>query len=531
LWMVRTGILFAFLVQLLGADPVADRLLEAQQLMAQGNLEGAERLLIRTAAEFPPDPRLSNFLGVVSVQLGKADEAERNFRQAVELAPAFAGALLNLGRFYQEALTENPAYLDRALETYNQLLKVEPQNMEANYQKAFLLQMKGEHSESNRYLTRLPAEHLMSPQALALICANSAALGETDRMTAACSALVQHSELIEEDVLPTLSTLVQAKQTTVGIELMEKLASQGRLSQSGLEQLSTLYLEKGDFPRSKLILDQLAPGHPNLPALLVRLAWVDFKAGEFEGALGYLAHARDLTPENDRLHAFFGVTCIELGLGAEAMKSFELALSLNPENPFYNYLMATSVLHWREATEAIPYFEKFIALSPDDPKGAAGLGRAHFLNKEYEKARLDFESVVDQPETAAEANFYLGAIDRMEQKLEDSEEHLTQALTLAPDNVDAMAELAWIYTRNRDFEKARQLLDRALELDPEHYQANFNLLTFYSRTRDERYEEQKEYFEKVKEKKWQAYSDSLRSIQAVPHYVFPDFQLEFNRNQ
>jgi tetratricopeptide (TPR) repeat protein len=81
--------------------------------------------------------------------------------------------------------------------------------------------------------------------------------------------------------------------------------------------------------------------------------------------------------------------------------------------------------------------------------------------------------------------------------------------------------MGWIYTRNREFEKAKEILDQALQIDPENYHANFNLMTLYSRTRDERFEQQKAKFEEIKEKRWQYLTNSLRSIEVVPHYVFP----------
>jgi hypothetical protein len=71
--------------------------------------------------------------------------------------------------------------------------------------------------------------------------------------------------------------------------------------------------------------------------------------------------------------------------------------------------------------------------------------------------------------------------------------------------------------RQRDYERAEEALVKALELKPEHYMANFNLLQLYSRTRNPLFEEQKQFFEEIKEKRWQQLTQSLRIIEVVPH--------------
>ena len=39
---------------------------------------------------------------------------------------------------------------------------------------------------------------------------------------------------------------------------------------------------------------------------------------DLRGALGYLAHARDLQPAHGGVHFFFGIVCMDLDLGVEA---------------------------------------------------------------------------------------------------------------------------------------------------------------------------------------------------------------------
>jgi len=54
---------------------------------------------------------------------------------------------------------------------------------------------------------------------------------------------------------------------------------------------------------------------------LLELARVAHKQRDYQGALGYLAHARDLEPGNASLHYDFGLVCLDLNLVAEARNS------------------------------------------------------------------------------------------------------------------------------------------------------------------------------------------------------------------
>ena len=116
-------------------------------------------------------------------------------------------------------------------------------------------------------------------------------------------------------------------------------------------------------------------------ALLIELARAAFKAGDAKGALGYLAHARDLEPTNVAVHFLFGIICVELNLGAEAYQSLAKAVALAPNDPDVNYAMGAVSLHRHEPSEALPYFEAYVRLRPGDPRGRFALGAAKYLQR------------------------------------------------------------------------------------------------------------------------------------------------------
>jgi tetratricopeptide (TPR) repeat protein len=502
-------------------DPVLDSLRKAQGQIFSGELAGAEAVLTQLLRKAPEDPRVHNLLGVVKAQQGAYQRAEALFLASMELAPEYTDAYLNLGRLYLENLAIDPRGIEKGIEIYRKLLVREPANAEALYQSAFLRHLNEDHAASQDLLFRLSPEEQSYPQALSLACANHAALGEREEAGRAAKRLVADASFEEADVQAILPTFRKAGRDDLVVLLLQTLSNRGRLSLGTTEQLAFLHSELGDFARGRRLLESLAGRHPNMPELLIKLAWLAFSNRDFEGSLSYLAHARDLSPEDGRIHLFFGIACIELGLGLEAVNSLERAIAIDSENPHYNYVLGAAILHWQEPEKAIPYFENYCRILPDDPRGTAALAEAHFLNKDHDKAREGFERVLGEESTRVAAHYYLGAIARLQQRNDEAFEHLLKVIELQPDHADALAELGWIYTRREEFEKAEAVLQRAIQLQPEHYQGHFHLMGLYARTRDSRFQAQREHFDKIKEKRWERLTAALRTIEAVPRQIMP----------
>jgi uncharacterized protein HemY len=90
---------------------------------------------------------------------------------------------------------------------------------------------------------------------------------------------------------------------------------------------------------------------------------------------------------------------------------------------------------------------------------------------------------------------------------------MKQALTLRPDQADALAELGQIGVQTRDFSHADSYFEKALRADPDNYEANFGLLQLYARTGDVRREQQSRRFDQIKNKKEERDRQMMRVIE------------------
>jgi tetratricopeptide (TPR) repeat protein len=419
----------------------------------------------------------------------QADEAIATFRRLR------AASYLSRARAYQERAADDPAAAVKAIELYRELLAVDPTNVEALYQSAFLLALQGNFADSRALIDRLPADARDRPQALAVLTADLAGLGAASAASAdamnTAKRLAEHPALTATDIVSILPAFAHMP------------ARADRATGAVVQQLLQALDTRG-------LIEQ-----PTVP-LLIDLARAAYRAGNPKGALGYLAHARDLEPRNAGVHFFFGVACIDLNLGAEAYESLKKAVALDPGNPFVNYALGAVSIQRHDASEALPYFETYVRLRPDDPRGRFALGAARFYSNQLEAARTDLQQAATHPETAAGAHFFLARIARQLNDLDTARTELDFTLRANPQYADAWAELGLVQTRTAQYADAERSLEKALALDPHHYAATFNLSTLYSKTRDPRRDQQAARLAALQEQRAAQAQEFLRIIEVTP---------------
>jgi len=493
-----------------------ETLQKTQQLLQTGDTATAQTLISQALRESPGEGGLYNLQGVIRAQEGDFASAEANFRKAIELAPHLEGAYLNLGRLYQEHISKDRGAREKALSVYADLLRFAPDHLEANYQSAVLLMQKRHYAESLQRLARLPAEAQGHSQALSVRCADYAGLGQRDKAELAADQMLRSSDLAEADVTSILPVLASRQDTSLAIKLLQGLEAQQLASFDSLHSLGLLYRSAGRLAEARQALEAAAQLQPNSVPALLDLARVADDQKDYTGALGYLAHARELEPNNGSIHFFWGMVCIEEDLAEEAYQSLKKAVALDPQNAYYNYALGVVAMQRKEASESIPYLKKYCELKPRDPRGRLALGVAYFNSLDDESAQKVLSAIANDPQTAAGANFYMGRIDNRQGRYPEALRHLMLALQTRPDYADAYAELGLVHLKQKEYAPAEEALKKALKLNPASYAANLNLMILYQRTKNPKAEEQSKRFDQLKEERAQRAKEFLRTIEVRP---------------
>jgi tetratricopeptide (TPR) repeat protein len=246
-----------------------------------------------------------------------------------------------------------------------------------------------------------------------------------------------------------------------------------------------LELARGTLERA------FARSNASIP-ILVDLTRIAKTSKDYQGALGYLAHARELQPGNAEFAYEFGVLCIRMGLLAESRKAMQEAVKLSP------------------------YLQKYHEMRPSDPEVLLAIGTAYFRARNFDAASMWLRQAAEQASTAADAHYYLGRIARVQGHIDDAEHELELANTLSPNRSDILAELGQALIASHAYKEAKTYLDHAIAIDPQSYAANFAMLQLYARTGDPRREEQAKRFDEIKVKDEEHYQEMMRILEVRP---------------
>ena len=515
LWLALGGTGFAQAPQGQSLAP-AETIKQIEALLARDDLPAARSVATAALDAHPADPVLHNIAGVIDAQQSAFTSAERHFQMAIRLAPDAPAAYENLGRLYQEHSAADPSARAKALAVYTTLLSVDASNAEGLYQSAFLLALDGQFRESRACLDRLTPEVAGQPQALAVRAVALAGVGDASGAAAALAALGSHSNFSASDVVLIMPAFDHLPDDEVPRGMLDALDRRGLSTTGTLQRLAQIDTAHHRYAEARATLERALAMQGPTVSLLVDLARVADKAGDHQGALGYLAHARDMEPLNANVHFLFGVVCVELNLVGEAYQSLKKTVTLVPDNPMVNYMMGAVSMHRHEPSESLPYFEKYISLVPNDPRGRLALGVARFYSNQFDDAVADLAEAAKHPETAAGAHYFLARIARQANNLETARREIDESLRLAPRYADGWAELGLIQTRTGAYADAERSLEKALEIDPGNYPATVNLTALYGRTKDPRREAQAARLAALQQKREAEAQEFLRIIEVVP---------------
>lgn len=489
---------------------------QIQQQIEQGRLNDARTLISAALKRFPSDAGLENLLGVVEAEQGERELARQAFSAAIEHNPKLVGAYLNLGRIEMQEAGSHAGPRTEALQLYQKVLRMDPANAEANFQAATLLMWDGKYASSLAHLAKTGAAMHGQVHVEALRCADEAGLGHTAATNRAADAMVANPKLSERDAVFVLPELRAARRGDLIDTIFTAANARAPLSAYGLRVLGLAKEAEGKPAEATAVLERAFALDDTKVAPLVDLTRIALAGKQYKQALGYLAHARALQPNDAALAYEYGRICLKLNLLGEAHRAMGEAVKLDPDSPEYNFALGVVSSYAQDASAGLPYLKKYHQMHPGDPEGILALGTAYFRDDDYVNATLWLKQAAKTASTAASSHYYLGCILRQQGQYDKALAQLEQAATLQPDNAAVFAELGQTYVRMRKYPEAQNQLQHALTLDTSNYVANFALMQLYTQTRDPRLGAQQKRFGEIKRNNQEQYREKMRVIEARP---------------
>lgn len=483
-----------------------------QERIESNDLDGARTLLTSAIRQYPKDGGLETLLGVVEAQSRHRDAARRDFTLAVTYDPKLLSAWQNLARVNMQDADSNPADADDAWRAYTHAVELDPSDSESIYGASTAAMWSHRYAVSLRYLDKLSPSDRTRARVLAVAVADELGLKQDHAAEQSLSAMAASPDLQESDVLLALPALRAAHRADLLDRLLTAAQARHPLSATGLRTLGLAQEAEGKTQEARATLERVYEMGPATPAPLVDLARIALAQHDNQAALGYLAHARAVSPDDAALAYQYGFVCLQMRLIREAQSAMADAVRLAPGNPDYLLTMGTLAT----GADALPYLQRYSELRPDDPTGFLARGIALLDNHHPEEAVTWLSKAADHAKTAPSAHYYLGRTLTEQGKYEQALEHLRQADALHPDQPEVIAEMGADYFWLKRYDEAKASLRRALQLDPENYVANYTLLRLYSQTGDPLRQDQAKKFAALRTQREDQYRDAMRVIEARP---------------
>ncbi|GJL78918.1 MAG: hypothetical protein NPINA01_19070 [Nitrospinaceae bacterium] len=157
----------------------------------------------------------------------------------------------------------------------------------------------------------------------------------------------------------------------------------------------------------------------------------------------------------------------EIGAFQEAVELLDRALEIDPQWVAAHYRKGLVYEEWDQRPEAIQAYNKSLELEPSHKGARLGLGSVHSKSNRNDLAILEYQKVAKSHPDDPELLFKIALEYWYIQKLPESAEHYRRVIAINPDHMQAHLNLASVYERMKDWEKAIEEIEISRKLGEE----------------------------------------------------------------
>jgi len=207
-------------------------------------------------------------------------------------------------------------------------------------------------------------------------------------------------------------------------------------------------------------------------------------AGYPEQSLIYFQETLRNDPDNTRTHLAVGHVHLGAGRYAKSREHLERAVTLNPDSgEAWNTLGAleTALQNYRAALRC---YEKALAILPSSSYGLVGAGRAHARLGDAQAAEKLFRRALDSDQQDAEAANQLGLLLAGLNRTDDARQYFQQAIAAQRDHAGAINNLGVLYMEMHKPDDAIAAFRYGIQVAPDDETIYLNLARVYVRRGD-----------------------------------------------
>jgi tetratricopeptide (TPR) repeat protein len=283
----------------------------------------------------------------------------------------------------------------------------------------------------------------------------------------------------------------KAKREKEAIPLYQKIIELTGGTPELKRQLATALLENGESTQATQLLAQLSKEDPQDPSVKLAMARAQVDERQFGPAIETLKSLAAKDPEDIEVLFYLGNAYEQSGQPAEAVKIFTRLVDQSKTGsedakknaPLFQQHLALSYQDLGENQKAIAIYEE-MAKSDPSPRSYFALINAYRVDKQFDKAlSLGKQQFDKNPKDENLALVYARTLADAG-KVKDGADILDKMLAGNPSNLDLYINLSQIYLQAKRFSEAEKVLRRAEEQKLDKDRVRFQLATVYDKQKD-----------------------------------------------
>lgn len=440
----------------MSGDAIGAGVLLANMQLRESLYDATLETIAKIRRSVPDNPLLLNLAGLAWLGKNAPEDAKAAFAGALELAPDFPPAQLNLAAV--EAGLKN---FEAAGEHYNAVLRKSPEDVRAMEGMAKIAELKNRRNEAISWLEKIRnLESVAAPETvLRRLAELYLAEGMPQQALLVADELGKRSpgELIELDLKGRAHLMLgEHNKAARFFRIMHQSEPE---SSATLQRIAALLMQAGDLPNAAKAIEQaLAKDPALLPARGTQIA--------INQRLGNLDQALDQTRELIRLHPdialgqrMTGDILMQRGDYHQAATAYDAALKIAPESQ----LLLLKVRAERAAGDprkALAHLQQWLDNHPDDVKVHEVLAAIFNHEGAFEQARDHYETLTRlQPGQASAFNNLAALYQRMGHP--EALATARKAHQLSPNDAAVNDTLGWILVQQGDYQQGLGFLRQA----------------------------------------------------------------------
>lgn len=337
---------------------------------------------------------------------GNLNEAEKSFRQAININPNQSEAYVNLGF----VLSEQQHY-EEAIKYLKKGLSISPNNLDATYLLGIIAQHQSKTQEAISYFylaINIDPFFDLAYQALVPLLIQSNEIEKAEGVL--CGAVAKNPQSADMYFL-----------------------------------LGEFYLSQHKLDKAVESFNAVLSIQPDQPTIHCKLADIFQQQKRLEEAATHYQEALRLQPEYvDACHNL-GAAFLALDKTDEAIKSFERAIAINPNNAQLYFSLGNTFKELKNYTEAEKEFKKAIKCDDSYADAYHHLGMVYQEQGNFDAALINYQKALSINPNFAEVEYCLSILFHHSGCLDKAVEHGQRAVSLKTDYSDAYNHLGNIF--------------------------------------------------------------------------------------